>query len=288
MSRVTFVFDEGPGAGLGHRRRMEVLARAFAELGYECELRSGGTEAVSPIVVVDSYLYRADDPTRFNGEVVVAVDDLLRQLCVDIVIDPSPGAERGKHRSADLVLAGARYALVEPAPPCEPGDEVRRVLVTTGATDSGGAGSAIAAAISSAVPGVEVRLVVGAWGSQSVPAGVEAVHAPQGLADELAAADLVVTAGGVTLLESLLRGLPTVAVPIAANQETAVRSVAASGAALRAELHDVAEAVEHLVRNHDERRALAARARASIDANGARRVATEVARVAVARQRRPA
>ncbi|MCU1426177.1 MAG: pseG [Actinomycetia bacterium] len=286
MPHVSLVFDEGPGAGLGHRRRMEALAYAFTGLGYECDLRSGATEAVSQIVVVDSYRCRADDPSRFNGEVVVAIDDLARDLCVDVVVDPSPGAEESRHHNADLVLAGARFALIETAELCEFRDDVHCILVTTGAADVAGNGCEMAGAIAAALPDVTVRLVLGRWGSRAVPPGVEVVEAPSGLAGELAAADLVVCAGGVTLLESMRRGLPTVAVVIADNQAAAVRALSASGAAARADLANVAEIVTGLVHDGDARRELARRAHETIDGQGPRRVATEVARVAVARQRR--
>ena len=49
------------------------------------------------------------------------------------------------------------------------------------------------------------------------------LHAPDGLASELAAADLVVTAGGVTMLEACCLGRPIVAFSIAPNQHTRCR-----------------------------------------------------------------
>jgi spore coat polysaccharide biosynthesis predicted glycosyltransferase SpsG len=35
---ISLVYDEGPGRGLGHRRRMEGLAAALNELGVSTEL----------------------------------------------------------------------------------------------------------------------------------------------------------------------------------------------------------------------------------------------------------
>ena len=120
-----------------------------------------------------------------------AVDDLAQDLAVDLVVDPSPGAIGASHRRARRVLAGAAYALVPVPddPPFEASvDEVERVLVTTGAADSGGAGARIATALASSLdetrPEVEIRLVVGPWGARDVPAGVVPVHAPNGLARE--------------------------------------------------------------------------------------------------------
>jgi len=288
VTRAVFVFDEGPGAGLGHRRRMEALADAFEGHGHHCELWANAPEAVAPIVVVDSYRQRADDPSRFNAQVVVAIDDLRRDLCVDVLVDPSPGADPGVHRAAEFVLAGGKYALVR-APMEAHGsrrDDVRCILVTTGAADTHGHGATMAGAIARvAGPDVIVRLVLGPWGARDIPAGVEAVDAPSGLAAELDAADLVVTAGGVTLLESLARGRPTVAVETAANQSVAVRALTNGGAAVHSDVDGIAVVVGDLLGDADRRRDLSRAGKETIDGQGPARVAAEVARVAAARHR---
>ena len=63
-----------------------------------------------------------------------------------------------------------------------------------------------------------------------MPRGVVAVRAPDGLAAELAAASLVVTAGGVALLEACLLGRPIVALALAGNQRQAVYGLEREGA----------------------------------------------------------
>ena len=94
----------------------------------------------------------------------------------------------------------------------------------------------LAASISDALPAVEVRLVVGPWCTGDIPVGVVPVIAPCGLADELAAAPIVVTAGGVSMLESCLLGRATVAVVLAESQRRAVASLAHEGAVVAATL----------------------------------------------------
>ena len=278
---VVLAFDEGPGAGLGHRRRMEALAAELTARAREVVLVPLGNGPVragaGDIIVIDSYRVRADDPAFGGARVVAAVDDLARDLAVDLVVDPSPGALGAAHRRARCVLAGAAYALV-PAPPAgvteaDAGGPVGRVLVTTGAADAAGTGARVAAALVAALPGVEVRLVVGPWGAGRVPPGVVPVHAPGGLAPEIAAASIVVTAGGVTLLEACVLGRPTVALVLAENQRPAVLGLERSGSVLTAAPESAAAAV--IILAHDRRRriALSAAARAAVDRNGARRVA---------------
>ena len=282
-------FDEGPGAGLGHRRRMEALAAELTHRGHSCTLCSlderaarvpGGTPDV---VIVDSYRVRADDGSFAPARVLVAVDDLAQDLAVDLVVDPSPGAIGATHRRARRVLAGAAYALVAVADdhPFETSvDEVERVLVTTGAADSSGADARIATALASSLdetrPEVEVRLVIGPWGARDVPAGVVPVHAPDGLARELAAAQVVVTAGGVALLESCVLGRPTVALALAENQRQAVRGLEHAHAVLSATPETVVETVMTLIDDRSRRIALGVAARSAIDGKGATRIADTI------------
>ncbi len=148
MTSVTLAFDEGPGIGLGHRRRVESLAQELDARGHRCTLVSLGATAMvaGRIVVIDSYRLRGDDRGRVQAGVVVAIDDLHRDLDVDIVVDPSPGADGASHQRAGRVLAGAAYALVSvpAADVVARTDPVRRVLVTTGASDDAGVGAQIA------------------------------------------------------------------------------------------------------------------------------------------------
>jgi UDP-2,4-diacetamido-2,4,6-trideoxy-beta-L-altropyranose hydrolase len=280
--RMTFACDEGPGAGLGHRRRVEALAAELAVRGHDCALSSLSAAGVvsGDLVVVDSYRVRADAGDRFRADFVVAVDDLARDLAVDIVVDPSPGADGAAHTRARRVLAGAAFALV---PPADPGTRsaaidapVEQVLVTTGAADAGGVGALVAASVLAAMPAVEIRLVVGPWGANNVPAGVVALESPDGLAGEIAAAGIVVTAGGVTMLEACRSGRPVVALALADNQRQAVAGLAAQGAVLFATVSSVAAAVSELARDRGARLALATAASASVDGKGAARVADAI------------
>jgi len=278
--RFVFAFDEGPGAGLGHRRRMEALAAVATRRDIECVLVALGSREVptgdlraADVVIVDSYHERADDRAFAAAGVVAAVDDLARDLAVDLVVDPSPGALGAAHRRARRVLAGSSYALVPPLEArviaAEVSEPVDRVLVTTGAADAGGIGARVATAIVAALPDVEVRLVVGPWGAPDVPAGVVPVHAPEGLAPELAAAGIVVTAGGVALLEACLLGRPIVALALAGNQRQAVAGLERESAVEVATPETAAEAVVALVKDEYRRLALARAARVAINGEGA-------------------
>jgi spore coat polysaccharide biosynthesis predicted glycosyltransferase SpsG len=180
------------------------------------------------------------------------------------------------------VLAGAAYALVS-----EPDtgtvevavdEPVARVVVTMGAADAQGIGASIAQALAggglTAGAGfVEIRLVVGPWGASDVPSGVIPVWAPDGLGRELATASMVVTAGGVSLLEACRLGRPTVAVTLADNQRQAVFGLEQEGAVIVATPQTVVDAVRSLVGDRRRRQRLSAAARSAIDGKGAARIA---------------
>ena len=282
MTHAVLVYETGPGRGLGHRRRMEALAGALRHLGVTTDLRTVEETVPADVVVVDAYEVRADDG-RFDATVLAAVDDLERDLAVDLLIDPNPGGDPRRRQAAGAVRCGLTYALVVPAPatlvarPVVEG--VERILVTSGAADEAGWGPAVAAELHARSCGFDVGVVKGPWAKGAMPDGVRIVTSDDGLLPELAESDLVVTAGGVTLLEALLLGRPTVAVAIAANQARAVEGVAEAGAAVGLGLgsgatpEDVADAVEALAGDLARRCALAQAASTLIDGQGPARVA---------------
>ena len=283
MTPVLLVCDEGPGAGLGHRRRCEAIATALRAQGIAAAVvPSGAGVFAAPVLVVDSYRFRADDRHRFVPDVLVALDDLERDLDVDLVVIPAPDGLTGYESTARRrVLCGAEVALVDPrvaargVAPLRP--DVERILVTMGAADSTGVGASIAGDLVEARPDLDIRLVVGPWGARDVPAGVTSVIAPEGLVEELAAADVVVTAGGVTLLEALVMGRPTVAVAVADNQLANVRAAGAAGAAAVATREHAAAMALRLIDDASRRAALHAAGPVVIDGAGARRVADAIA-----------
>jgi spore coat polysaccharide biosynthesis predicted glycosyltransferase SpsG len=267
---------------------MQALASALQNLGAEARLVEidGSDDARlsngADVLIVDAYHVDAERPT-VDARVLGAVDDLDRDLAVELVVDPNPDPAPHRTRAAQ-VLHGVDYALVGPIPdglvdrPVD--DRAGTVLVTTGGGDEQGVGPRIAGELHAALPRLEIRLVVGPWGRAHVPEGVAPVERPGGLWDELASADIVVTAGGVTLLEACALGRPTVTFATAANQRRNVAGAVAAGAAIGVEavddLGEVTGAVRDLADDADARRRLHVAAPAWVDGDGPRRVAEAV------------
>ncbi len=282
---VAFAYDFGPGAGFGHQRRCAVIANALTDLNVRTrEVQIEGAFAVeASVIFVDSYRTRADDQAIYRAANVVAVDDLARDLEVSMVIDPAPGATSAVHARATHALAGAQYALVDPALKSLETSDVsiapKSVLVTTGASDDAGVGAQMATRIAEAFPLLTVNLVVGPWGTRTVPPGVGLLERANGLGADLARTDIVVTAGGVALLEALCLGRPTVAVPIAVNQQANVAGVVARGAALTSDPIHICETVQRLVGSAVLRAQISESAMGLIDGQGANRVARRIVNV---------
>jgi hypothetical protein len=266
---------------------MEALAVALRRRGAEVDLveLSDATTADIPtggrVVVVDAYSVDAGRP-NVAADVLVAVDDLGRDLAVDLVVDPNPGPAPPRPR-AGRVLQGVEFALVGPIPDTTTRavtEPVATVLVTTGAGDAAGEGARIAERVHARRPDLRIRLVVGPWGRAHAPEGVVPVEQPVGLWDELAAADIVVTAGGVTLLEACGLGRPTIAVALAENQQRNVVGASAAGAAVGIESpgdpDEVAAVVVELAADPSARRRLHESAIVWVDGCGPERVAEAV------------
>lgn len=288
MTLVDLVFDEGPTIGLGHRRRMEALGVALGQRGAAVRLRPTGALFPDPpaeVTVVDSYQQRADNGS-FGAGRLVAVDDLNRDLAVDLLVRPCPVSGEPVAERATRVLLGFEYALLAPhdAPGDEPGPAAQRILVTLGGSDVDGFGAAVASATARRLPSAEVRHAPGPWSQRSNDPLVMTADASNGLGDELASAEIIVTAGGVTMLESLALGRPTVVVVTADNQVAQARAVDAADAAQvldrAATVEEVVGAVQVLLSDEPLRVAMGERGRVLIDGRGADRVAEAVLELA--------
>jgi spore coat polysaccharide biosynthesis predicted glycosyltransferase SpsG len=115
--------------------------------------------------------------------------------------------------------------------------------------------------------------------------------APSGFDAALADADVVVTAGGVTLYEACSLGVPSVAVAVAGSQLPTIESVAARGATIDGGVLErgtssgdarVLRGVDRLLADPSLRRRLGACGRRLVDGRGAERVAAALRRLMAA------
>jgi UDP-2,4-diacetamido-2,4,6-trideoxy-beta-L-altropyranose hydrolase len=213
------------------------------------------------VVLVDHYSLNSTWEKRLNDQdiKVIALDDLEeRSHSASCVIRPglpnysSNDSDQGPSRA--ISFSGLRYAIV-PTEFCEIGSsrglnressEVR-VLIYFGGVDEGNfsesiVDSLVKAMASGLLPQMQVELVLGARNRHARELQVRYGNNPfvnlhessSSLAPLMAKCDLAIGAGGVTALERVAAGLPSVSFSLAPNQIGANRSLDELGVAVSA------------------------------------------------------
>ncbi|MCC6642348.1 MAG: UDP-2,4-diacetamido-2,4,6-trideoxy-beta-L-altropyranose hydrolase [Deltaproteobacteria bacterium] len=281
---------------------------------------SRGAKAVARVVsakqidclVVDHYGLDAafERAARATARMVVVIDDLGdRPHDCDVIVDPGPlrrvGHRAGRSAGGARLLSGLRHALLrQEIADLRRGHGRRRaesrghLLVTMGGADPAGlSGSILAALPADSETGLRTVLVVGPANRQrgklvgaAAARGLEVVVDPPDLPRRMAAASLVITAGGTTCWELACLGVPAIVAVAAENQRRGARAMRRAGAGIVFEdtseraVRGIAAAVRRLARDHPRRRRMASAGRRLVDGRGAARVAQAVTRMLTARR----
>jgi spore coat polysaccharide biosynthesis predicted glycosyltransferase SpsG len=232
------------------------------------------------VLVVDSY--------RLAGEELAAVANGRRIVLLHDALEPPAGAALVVSVAADAGegrLAGTRYAALRPGFWGLPRRTVRvsvgQILVTTGSSSFGNLARELAETVTAAAPDAGVTLVLGPQATVEAPPAITALNAPDSLLEPLIDADLVVTAGGQTMLEAAATGAPCIVVPVVDNQRRQVERLATCGAVRVVERvgSDLGAAVDELAHDAEARQELSQNAQQAVDGYGALRVAFEIGRL---------
>ena len=208
-----------------------------------------------PLLVVDHYGRGAafEHGCRPWAATILVIDDLAdRRHCVDRLLDQTHGREEADYRLLTgpdcRLLLGARFALLRPQfQAYRPGALARRgsdgpaqrLLVSFGATDSGGATMLALQGVALGCPGLQVDVVVGSFSrnrdeidhlAARLSPAVTVHRSVSDMASLMTDADFAIGAAGGTSWERCCLGLPTLVVVTADNQRDIARSLAAAGA----------------------------------------------------------
>jgi UDP-2,4-diacetamido-2,4,6-trideoxy-beta-L-altropyranose hydrolase len=301
--------DAGREVGLGHVRRADAVAARLGDWA-RCLLLLDDAPAVRPdtpwrrvaptaeatvaaaagenaaALIIDSYsIDVAREATRAAGvDLLVVFDDHGRGVDADVIVSPGLADTDGR-------LAGPRFAPLAPVFETAPSRTwplvVERALVVLGGATPAALMATLVRAARRALSAAAIDAVVGPAGDVDsvtralVGVANVTVHAARAdLRPLMLAADVAVTAGGVTLLELAACATPAVAVTLAPNQVPNVRQLAAADGVVPAgdaTAPGIADVVEETLRDLNEdrarRRALGEAARGVVDGGGARRVA---------------
>ena len=303
-NEVMLVADAGEQAGLGHISRSTAVAVALRCRGIETRCYAHGAaeplerdgvrwaplggerlpDSPGGVLVVDSYLLPSDELARAAGSARLVVMHDYGSVPEDaalVVSAAAPPSDAGSGR-----LSGLAYAALRPVfwglPARELRDHVEHVLVTTGSGNFAEVGCELAEAVGNELPGVRVTLVRGPHGTIDVPSGIELLDGPDSLLEPLLATDLVVTAGGQTMLEAATAGTPCVALPLVDNQRRQALRLAGLGAVRLVDppsVSEVAAAASELAREPEARREMSREGQHGVDGYGALRVAFHIGRM---------
>lgn len=246
-------------------------------------------------IVVDGYHFDGayEEHLAARGHAVLAVDDFghtrhAARLVLNQSLDAT-AALYGPLAASQELLVGPEFALLRQefwafrdAPP-KPVAPFEKALVTLGGSDPGRVAPRVIRALEGS--GLKVRLLLGG----ADPAGDETerlaragghdvVRDARDVPEHMAWADFAVASAGVTLLELLFMGTPSLLVIVAENQRAGAHAAEARDLACvlgwHADLTEerIREGVRALVQDPQGARARAARGRAAVDGRGAERV----------------
>lgn len=287
--------------------RCLTLAEALTALGARCAFLD--THATAPLldafathdiervaeaqgwasdwVVLDNYRTTLAEEAGWRAASRLAViDDLARPHAADLVVDPSFGREADVYAPAPA-LTGPAHALVRrgfadrrPQALARRGGPVRRALIAFGLTDVGGVTQAALDVLLPLAGDVRLDVVAGS-GAPSLPRlralaadGAIDLHVDvRDMAALSAAADIAVGAGGGSVWERAVLGLPSVVVPLADNQIAMTTLLDSYGALVSADLSELGAAWRRIVDDASLRFSLTERSASLCDGLGAQRVA---------------
>lgn len=312
-----FRVADAPAAGAGHMARCRALAAAlegFAPAQFMLSRAGGhwrqtleqeGLRVVAPEdagntawsgSVLDGYDFDRDDAQALRriAAPLVLIDDLDRAMPeADLIVFPGrpDAAATGDAR----VLCGPQFALLAAAyrvpPPPRTAACAERVLVSFGARDSKNATAlALEALLDCADAGWTPKVGVIMGGQAPHLEAVRTLVEKLGdrgrlstdvtdMAELLRAADFAIGAGGVSLLERMACGVPSVTVGVADNQIRQSEYAATAGATVYAgpieqlQQDDLRASMLALAQDGAKRRAIAESGRRLVNGQGTDRVA---------------
>jgi UDP-2,4-diacetamido-2,4,6-trideoxy-beta-L-altropyranose hydrolase len=275
-ARALFRCEASPAIGGGHVMRCLAFAETLRWAGWRVAFSTGAQslqtvpalatacDLILPpaandddpstrLVVFDHYGLDARDESGFTApeRLLVAFDDLADRshLCA-VLVDPAPGRQAAAYAThlpatCRLMLGprhamlGARWRAAAAASLARrrADGEVRRILVSMGATDPVDATGRVLDALDHAGVAAEIDVVLGAAAPYRDAiarrmGGARRLHVqPDDIVALVASADLAIGAPGSASFERAALGVPSLLVPTAANQIPTAEGLAAAGAA---------------------------------------------------------
>jgi UDP-2,4-diacetamido-2,4,6-trideoxy-beta-L-altropyranose hydrolase len=254
------------------------------------------TRSQRPWVVLDGYHFDSacHAAIRRLGVRLLVVDDLahLPRYHAELVLNQNLGAEQMVYACDPdtRLLCGCRYVLLRgefrpwrrwqrPTPPL-----ARKVLVTLGGSDPRNVlPRLLEGAVRTEIPDLQIRVVIGAANAHAAEirpwandcrARLEVLTDVPDMAQQMAWADVALSAAGTTCWELAFMQLPSLVTILVDNQQNAAQRLHEAGAAVNLGAADrlaadaVAEALTGICRDADRRRQQSREGRRLVDGEG--------------------
>ena len=296
--------------GGGHVARCAVLVSALVDAGADVvvQLDAGASEAAAilarrglrcteetpaePIhgIVLDGYeLMDTEAETLARRAPLVVIDDFLEPpACATLAINGAVHLD-GDHIGGLPALLGPRYALVDPRYAALPARNrtvpVRSILVTMGRIDPDNMVVACLDLLDAMACDAQITVVASA--DMVSRTGLDArigpphrlvIDAPD-MVPLLDAADFIIGAGGVSLVERMAAGIPSLTLLLAENQRLFVAGAARLGATIDGGDKagpECAALLRDILADGPARAAMAVAGRRAVDGQGPARVASHL------------
>lgn len=301
---ATDAVDQIEAAGYPVVQMTGPITGELAEIGEQVPKSNAGRPFAA--VVMDHYGLGAEWLTaaRSLASRRIVIDDLAnRPLPCEVIVNMNLGVGprdyEGLAAPGTRLLLGQHFALLRPAfrasraESRSPVGAVKNVLVSMGGSDPLNVTSRVVSAVRSALPTVQIEVVLGSLfqGESMAGPGIRVHRAidSDAMARLMIDADLAIGAGGVTAWERCVLGLPSVILRLAPNQDGVATALGAFGAAVDGGPADVldSDALSRLVRrvaeDRSQRQTLSDRGRDLVDGRGVERVAHHIDAVRVRR-----
>lgn len=276
-----------------HRLDLDTTLATLADLA--------GAGPGTPWLVLDGYHFDTayQRAIREAGYRLLVIDDMahLPEYAADLLLNQNLHATGLRYRcnAEAVLLLGPRYVLLRPEFHAWRGwqrtvpEVARKVLVTMGGSDPQNATQQVIQALQQVGRAdLEVTIVLGASYPHALPAREECgfactvVRAVHDMPALMAWADVAVSASGSTCWELAFMGLPAAVVVLAENQQPVAHALQAAGLALHLGWAHalvpaaVAQVLQSLLLNAEQRAAMARRGQQCIDGEGVMRVVQHI------------
>jgi UDP-2,4-diacetamido-2,4,6-trideoxy-beta-L-altropyranose hydrolase len=249
--------------------------------------------------LIDGYGFTPEeiDSWRARSDKMVTIDDFGHDIeFADVILRPTATAAAAA-RSGQVIFEGPEYALIDPdyagIAKKNPAAEVRKILVSMGSRDSHNINALVIPALEQAAIStnpteinndIEVLIAIGPDApfldqlrrqAKDSDLTINIATDRDNLVAEIADADLMIGAGGVSLLERMAAGLSSVTVAVAENQHPSVRRAVDAGATLQsaADISDLTSNISRMLSDTDLRKEISSQAALTVDGRGCARVA---------------